>query len=144
VFLSQNVIFKEATSSDVEEEKIAEKESKETIEKQEKVDIDEFIDENIIDQDSTERRRSKRERRPPDYYGEWVTLAGCYIKEPKTVKEALSSPDKIKWEESMNELESLKNNRTWDLVELPKDRKVVGSKWIFKIKKRCLWKARKI
>ena len=32
------------------------------------------------------------------------------------------------------ELESLKQNEVWDLVELPKDRKPVGSKWVFKLK----------
>jgi hypothetical protein len=25
--------------------------------------------------------------------------------------------------------------KTWDLVELPKDRKVVGCKWVYKLKK---------
>lgn len=29
------------------------------------------------------------------------------------------------------ELESLHKNKTWDLVELPKDKSAVGCKWIF-------------
>ena len=32
------------------------------------------------------------------------------------------------------ELEALKKNNTWRLVELPKGQKVVGCKWIFKRK----------
>jgi len=32
------------------------------------------------------------------------------------------------------ELEALKKNNTWRLVELPKGQKVVGFKWIFKKK----------
>ena len=32
------------------------------------------------------------------------------------------------------EIESLRANDVWDLVELPKDRKTVGSKWVFKLK----------
>uniref|UniRef100_A0A1X7TFD5 Reverse transcriptase Ty1/copia-type domain-containing protein n=1 Tax=Amphimedon queenslandica TaxID=400682 RepID=A0A1X7TFD5_AMPQE len=32
------------------------------------------------------------------------------------------------------EFESLEENQVWDLVELPKDRRVVGSKWVFKRK----------
>ena len=32
------------------------------------------------------------------------------------------------------EMESLRVNDVWDLVELPKDRKTVGSKWLFKVK----------
>ena len=32
------------------------------------------------------------------------------------------------------EMESLRKNDVWELVELPKDRKAVGSKWVFKLK----------
>ena len=32
-------------------------------------------------------------------------------------------------------MESLHTNKVWDLVELPKDRKTVGSKWVFKTKR---------
>jgi hypothetical protein len=31
-------------------------------------------------------------------------------------------------------MESLKNNETWDLFELPNGRKPVSSKWVFKKK----------
>ncbi|GJT67524.1 ribonuclease H-like domain-containing protein [Tanacetum coccineum] len=33
-----------------------------------------------------------------------------------------------------NEMDALLRNDTWDIVDLPKDKKVIGSKWIFKIK----------
>ena len=32
------------------------------------------------------------------------------------------------------EIDSLHHNRVWELVELPEDRKVVGSKWVFEAK----------
>ncbi|GFU43374.1 retrovirus-related Pol polyprotein from transposon TNT 1-94 [Nephila pilipes] len=32
------------------------------------------------------------------------------------------------------ELESLSNNNTWVLVNLPSDRKAIGNRWIFKVK----------
>ena len=32
------------------------------------------------------------------------------------------------------EINSLKDNDVWELVELPKDRNSVGSKWVFKVK----------
>ncbi|GJZ42161.1 ribonuclease H-like domain-containing protein [Tanacetum coccineum] len=52
--------------------------------------------------------------------------------EPKTYKEA--SIDS-KWVEAMNlEMEALYRNGTWELTVLPKGRKVIGSKWVFKIK----------
>nr|GEZ33938.1 ribonuclease H-like domain-containing protein [Tanacetum cinerariifolium] len=33
-----------------------------------------------------------------------------------------------------SEMDALHRNDTWDIVDLPKDRKAIGSKWIFKIK----------
>eukprot|EP00253_Pinus_taeda_P019725 PITA_19725 len=34
-----------------------------------------------------------------------------------------------------DEMMALVKNATWDLVELPKDRKVVGCKWVYKLKR---------
>lgn len=34
-----------------------------------------------------------------------------------------------------DEMVALGKNGTWDLVELPKDRKTVGCKWVFKVKR---------
>jgi len=53
------------------------------------------------------------------------------------LKEALESPNKVKWSDAIEkEMESLCVNDVWDLVELhvPKDRKAVGSNWVFKLK----------
>ena len=56
-------------------------------------------------------------------------------KEPQTYKDALVSSDGTKWQKAMaTEVESLRANDVWDLVELSKDRKTVGSKWVFKLK----------
>ncbi|GJY72925.1 ribonuclease H-like domain-containing protein [Tanacetum coccineum] len=39
------------------------------------------------------------------------------------------------WTDAMNqEMDTLLRNGTWELVELPEDRKAIGSKWIYKIK----------
>ena len=82
-----------------------------------------------------ELRRSQRERRKPNYYGEWVNTAKSEPREPETMQDVLQSPDKSKWMEAMEkEMSSLHDNDVWDLVELPKDRKAVGSKWVFKQK----------
>ncbi|GJY26343.1 putative RNA-directed DNA polymerase [Tanacetum coccineum] len=51
---------------------------------------------------------------------------------PTTYDEAIKNP---KWIESMNnEIEALLRNNTWTVCDLPKGRKPVGSKWLWKIK----------
>ncbi|KAF5815624.1 putative RNA-directed DNA polymerase [Helianthus annuus] len=40
-----------------------------------------------------------------------------------------------RWVDAMNlEMEALLRNNTWEIVDLPKDRKPIGCKWIYKIK----------
>ncbi|GJS85516.1 putative RNA-directed DNA polymerase [Tanacetum coccineum] len=52
--------------------------------------------------------------------------------EPKTFLEASRYPH---WADAMNkEMEALLRNDTWELVELPKNRKAISSKWLWKIK----------
>jgi Reverse transcriptase (RNA-dependent DNA polymerase) len=52
--------------------------------------------------------------------------------EPKHFQEALSQPV---WREVMKEeLRALEKNNTWVIVSLPKDKKPVGCKWIYKTK----------
>jgi hypothetical protein len=44
--------------------------------------------------------------------------------------------ESAKWKIAMEEeMDALEKNKTWDLVELPKDRRVVGCKWVYKLKK---------
>ena len=80
-------------------------------------------------------RRSERQRRPPDFYGERANACTQSGKDPTTLQEALSSPESSRWVEAMDaEMNSLDHNRVWNLVELPRGRKAVGSKWVYKIK----------
>ena len=53
----------------------------------------------------------------------------------QTFKEAMERPDGPKWRESTNtEMNNHLENQTWDYVELPKDAKAIGSKWVFHLK----------
>lgn len=87
---------------------------------------------------------SDRHRRAPkrygyDEYADTVTVEHhanmCRVTEPITLKEAMVSPNAEEWQEAADlEYESLLENETWDLVDLPKGRKAVGSRWVFKVK----------
>ena len=58
--------------------------------------------------------------------------------EPETIKEALEYPTKEKWKVALEEeIESMKVNQVWSLVDLPPGRKAIGNKWILKIKRKA-------
>ena len=79
-------------------------------------------------------RRSQRETRRPNFYGELVNTART-VSELTTVEEAMSCSENKNWQEAMEaEFQSLSTNQVWDLVTPPKDCKVINSKWVFKCK----------
>ena len=127
VFYSRDVLFNEL-----------ERGIKEIVQEEKRcVQLDSVTEEEPVTKDTPEPVlwRSERERRPPTYYGEWANMTNTSKKEPKTYKDALASSDGTKWQKAMaTEIESLGANDVWDLVELPRDQKAVGSKWLFKLK----------
>ncbi|GKB93701.1 retrotransposon protein, putative, ty1-copia subclass [Tanacetum coccineum] len=55
--------------------------------------------------------------------------------EPLAYQEAVSCEDSSKWKAAMKEeMDSLKKNKTWELVDHPAGQKLVSCKWLFKIK----------
>lgn len=59
--------------------------------------------------------------------------------EPITFKEAVSGKDIDKWIKAMNDkIESLYKNDTWELVKKPENKRVVGCKWVYKVKQGIL------
>lgn len=52
--------------------------------------------------------------------------------EPTSVKEACKYENWVKY---MNEeLDQIEKNETWDLVPRPKNKNIIGTKWVFKNK----------
>ncbi|KAG8500272.1 hypothetical protein CXB51_004359 [Gossypium anomalum] len=90
---------------------------------------------------------TRREIKPPKKYAEADLVAYALNvaedidanQEPSNYSEAVSCEDSEKWMFAMQEeMESLHKNKTWDLVKLPKGKKVVRCKWVFKKKEGTL------
>ncbi|GJX81944.1 retrotransposon protein, putative, ty1-copia subclass [Tanacetum coccineum] len=57
--------------------------------------------------------------------------------EPLTYQEAVACEDSSKWKAATKEeMDSLRKNKTWELVDHPAGQKLVSCKWLFKIKER--------
>ncbi|GJX50330.1 retrotransposon protein, putative, ty1-copia subclass [Tanacetum coccineum] len=82
--------------------------------------------------------RSTRTRRPTDRMCLYIDAEEHELGdlgEPTNYKAALLDPESDKWLNAMNvEMQSMKDNEVWDLVDLPPNSKIVGSKWLFKKK----------
>ena len=86
-------------------------------------------------------RRSNRTIIPRHRFeieGEAFMLAVHDSDEPKNVNEALMSHAREQWIKAMEEeMESMKVNHVWDLVDLPPNRKAIGNKWVLRIKRKA-------
>ena len=90
---------------------------------------------------TTQLRRSTRERRsaiPPDYLvyiGEQDYDIGS-VTDPITYEEAVSCPQSELWLDAMrDEIQSMRHNGVWDLIELPEGQRPIGCKWVYKTKR---------
>ncbi|GJT30936.1 retrotransposon protein, putative, ty1-copia subclass [Tanacetum coccineum] len=83
-------------------------------------------------------RRSTRTRRLTDRLCLYIDAEEHELGdlgEPANYKAALLDPESKKWLDAMNvEMQSMKDNDVWVLVELPPNARTVGIKWLFKKK----------
>ena len=99
------------------------------------------------EEEQLELRRSERTRKTPVRYGyeEYADTATYRVRhvayhlsevdEPSTIQEAKSGDHAAEWKVATEaEYNSLIENKTWKLVELPPGRKAIGCKWVFKLK----------
>ncbi|GJR03258.1 retrotransposon protein, putative, ty1-copia subclass [Tanacetum coccineum] len=82
--------------------------------------------------------KSTRTRRAPDHMCLYIDAEKHELgdhNEPANYKAILLDPESEKWLDDMNvEIQSMKDNEVWGLVDLSPDGKTVGSKWLFKKK----------
>jgi len=80
-------------------------------------------------------RRSTRDRHPSTRYSvdEFVLLTDGG--EPECYAEAMEDEHKSKWIEAMqDEMQSLRDNHTFELVKLPKGKRALTNRWIYRVK----------
>ena len=80
-------------------------------------------------------RRSVRDRRPSMKYpsDEFVLLSD--EAEPESYADAMEDENRKKWIEAMqDEMNSLHENHTYELVKLPKGKRALKNKWVYRIK----------
>jgi len=94
----------------------------------------------IIPSLPTERRYPNRNRKPPPA-PEGRLLARYWEKAnnvemvPESYAEAINDKNKEKWETAItDELTSIEENDTWELVDLPKGKRAIGCRWVFAFK----------
>lgn len=65
-----------------------------------------------------------------------MAVTSAEVGDPCSIDEALSRADANAWREAMqSEYDSLIENKTWELVKLPPQRRPIDNKWVFKVKK---------
>ena len=85
------------------------------------------------ERNEVEPRRSKRAKTSKSFGPEFLTY--MLEDELQSFKEAISAPESPFWKEAVNSgIESILQNHTWELVDLPPGCKPLGYKWIFKRK----------
>ncbi|GJQ92982.1 retrovirus-related pol polyprotein from transposon TNT 1-94 [Tanacetum coccineum] len=127
VILSRDVTFEEDYLFHVKQDLIESK-------------LENDVSEKVEQDRSIAHDRPRRNVKAPTRFGDYVAYALQVAEEveslePATYREAITSKDSDMWIAAMGEeIESLHKNKTWELVQLPERRKVVGCKWVFKMK----------
>lgn len=87
-------------------------------------------DESDLDEDLSASRREIRKG-----YAAMTVQVCSSLSEPKNYQQALAQPDGRQFQEAVElEMQSLITNNVFELVDLPRDRKAISTKWVFKRK----------
>ncbi|GJU47575.1 retrovirus-related pol polyprotein from transposon TNT 1-94 [Tanacetum coccineum] len=86
-----------------------------------------------LEEEEVEPRRSKRARTETSFGPDFVSF--MVENEPTSYREAVTSSEGHQWKEAIkSEIDSIFQNHTWELMDLPPGCKPLGYKWIFKKK----------
>lgn len=95
----------------------------------------------FLSQPPVVNERPRKSVRRPLRYDEYETdlsahaAYSCSLDVPVCFNDVADRPDESEWQDAIaDEIKSLEENKTWKIVEKPKDAKLLGTRWIFKIK----------
>jgi hypothetical protein len=133
----------EEVQMDKEPDKFMFKLRREELDSDESIELDEEVEQPTLVVTRFERVRKLVERCSLSYF-HYAFVLFFIDKEPKSIREAVDLIEGKFWKDTMvKEMESLHNNQTWDLVEIPNGRKIVGSKWVFNKKLNTMGQVKK-
>uniref|UniRef100_A0AAV1TQC8 Integrase catalytic domain-containing protein n=1 Tax=Peronospora matthiolae TaxID=2874970 RepID=A0AAV1TQC8_9STRA len=90
-----------------------------------------------------EERKSEEQHDTPTSSAFWHASANAVeaavdFSEPSTFEEAVSGPDQVHWRKAIDaELDSMKLRGVFRAAKLPKGQSAIGTKWVFKIKRKA-------
>jgi hypothetical protein len=138
--IHQKEVDGESDSDDVAAAPIVQRQQEEEEEEYESAESNEGEESSDNSSESEEEpRRSARANlgQPPQRFADYQMFASKeeQTQDPQTFEQAMKSAEASEWKTAIEEeLKTIEENQTWKLVDLPRDRKTVGSKWVFKTK----------
>uniref|UniRef100_A0AAV1V4J6 Integrase catalytic domain-containing protein n=1 Tax=Peronospora matthiolae TaxID=2874970 RepID=A0AAV1V4J6_9STRA len=90
-----------------------------------------------------EERKSEEQHDTPTSSAFWHASANAVeaavdFSEPSTFEEAVSGPDQVHWRKAIDaELDSMKLRGVFRAAKLPNGQRAIGTKWVFKIKRKA-------
>ena len=87
---------------------------------------------------TTMLRSGRVSHRPREYWRADECAHAAMITPPTTYHQAVGAPEGVHWKKAIDEeYASIMKHDTWDLVELPPDRRPVTCKWVFNVKQKA-------
>ena len=124
-----------------DQDELVNQESAENVDENQQVENNQQVGETFEETFMNEVRNvgERRIRRPPKRFDEECYVVNdltAEINEPTNMDEAYSGEHSAEWKKATDsEFNSLIENDTWELVTLPEGKNIVGSKWVFKVKR---------
>lgn len=95
-----------------------------------------------IEKDDDTRKSNRIKKQPerlvvdPNLKSYVIDAVEGELNDPQNINEALTSPNADKWKQAIkSELDSMKENDVWQIVNRPAAKVVIGTRWVFKIKR---------